>query len=173
MGWGVEAILAVARAVASWPGAALPVAPMPAWGLAVTAFGMLWLCLWRTGWRGLGVPAVALGLAAGVFERPPDLLVSADARVIALRVGGTGGSGTAEAFVQRLAGGSAFTRDAMLRRWGLEGGAGAAAARSFPAEGEAAGGAVACTAEACVLRRMRPALTLRASAASPMSANSS
>lgn len=145
MGWGVEAVLAVAREVASWPGAAWPMAPMPGWGLAVTSFGMVWLCLWRTGWRVLGVPAIALGLAAGAFERPPDLLVSADARLIALRVAEGGG----EIFLQRLSGGSAFTRDAMLRAWGGEGGA---EAQPFPESGEAAGGAIRCTPAACVLR---------------------
>ncbi|MBW8269332.1 ComEC/Rec2 family competence protein [Caldovatus aquaticus] len=145
MGWGVEAILAVARTVASWPGAALALPPLPAWGLAATAFGMVWLCLWRTGWRALGVPAIVLGLSSGAFERPPDLLVSADARLIALRVAGDGGG----AFVQRLAGGSAFTRDAMLRAWGVEGGA---QAQPFPESGEAAGGAIRCTPAACLLR---------------------
>ena len=34
MGWGCEAMLAVAREVASWPGAAPARAPIPAWGLA-------------------------------------------------------------------------------------------------------------------------------------------
>jgi len=144
MGWGVEAVLAVARAVASWPGAALVVAPMPGWGLAVTTFGMAWLCLWRTGWRALGVPLIVLGLASGMFERRPDLLVSADARLIALHVADGG-----ETFLQRLSGGSAFMRDAMLRAWGVEPGD----AQPFPeAGGTAGGGAVHCTAVACTLR---------------------
>ncbi|GGG22850.1 competence protein ComEC [Caldovatus sediminis] len=143
MGWGVEAILAVAREVASWPGAARPMAPMPAWGLAVTAFGMAWLCLWRTGWRALGVPVIALGLAAGAFERRPDLLVSADARLIALHLADRG-----ETFLERVPGGSAFMRDAMLRGWGMA----PETAQRFPMAGDAADGAVRCTPVACMLR---------------------
>ena len=64
MGWGVDAILAVARHVAAWPGAALLAPPIPAWGLAACSFGMLWLCLWRTGWRLAGLPLILLASAA-------------------------------------------------------------------------------------------------------------
>ncbi len=45
MGWGCEAVLAVARLVAAWPGAALPMRPIPAGGLLVASFGFLLLCL--------------------------------------------------------------------------------------------------------------------------------
>jgi competence protein ComEC len=130
----------VARSVAAWPGAAQAAAPMPAWGLAVTAFGMLWLCLWRTGWRILGVPVIALGLGSAALVPAPDILVSGDARIIALRTEAAG------VFVQRLLGGSGFTRETMLRGWAETAGA------PFPREGEAAGGAVACTPVACTLR---------------------
>ena len=56
--------------------------PIPAWGLAITAFGLLWLCLWRSGLRLLGVPLLVLGMASGAWQSPPDILVSADARLI-------------------------------------------------------------------------------------------
>ena len=42
MGWGVEGILAVARWGRRLAGAALTVPPIPAWGLGLCAFGMLW-----------------------------------------------------------------------------------------------------------------------------------
>ena len=113
MGWGVEAVLAVARGVAAWPGAALPVPPITAAGLCVTAFGMAWLCLWRSRWRLLGVPVIVAGFAAGLGQRPPDMLVSADARLIALRTG-------EGLLLQRLPGASNLTRDAWLRLYGRE-----------------------------------------------------
>lgn len=139
MGWGCEAVLAVAREVASWPGAATGARPIPPWGLAVFAFGMLWLCLWRARWRWLGVPAMALGLASPALHRPPDLLVSGDARLIGFAAGG-------ELWLQRQSGASALTRDQWLRAHGV------AAARPFPEGGEAAGSLVACGAGACTLR---------------------
>ncbi|GGC48332.1 hypothetical protein GCM10011504_28490 [Siccirubricoccus deserti] len=137
MGWGVEAILAVARWVAAWPGAAVAAQPIPTWGLAVTAFGMLWLCLWRTGWRGFGLPLILLGLASGQWHRPPDILVSGDGRLIAFRADET-------MFLQRLSGASNFTRDSWLRLFGIP------EAQALPREGAA--GSITCTPGACSLR---------------------
>jgi len=62
MGWGVDAILWVARTTASWPAATFDVPHMPAWGLAVSAFGIAWLGLWRSPLRLVGVPVIAVGL---------------------------------------------------------------------------------------------------------------
>lgn len=111
MGWGVEVVLWVARTVASWPGAALLARPMPAWALAMTSFGMIWLCLWRSRWRCLGLPLIATGLCASFWTAPPDVLVSADARLIAFRTDGA-------VVLHRASGASNFIRDSWLRGWG-------------------------------------------------------
>lgn len=139
MGWGVEGILSVARWVAGWPGAALLVPPIPAWGLGVCSLGMLWLCLWRSRLRLLGLPLIAAGLASGAWERPPDVLISGDGRLIALRAGG-------ELFLQRLSGASNLTRDTWLRLYGK------AEAQVLPPEGSLAEGAILCRPGACILR---------------------
>ncbi|UFN50816.1 ComEC family competence protein [Roseomonas sp. OT10] len=139
MGWGVEAVLWVAGQVASWPGAVAATPPIPAWGLAVLALGLCWLCLWRGGVRWLGVPLLAAGLASGLAADPPDLLVSQDGRLIALR--------TAEGvWLERASGASSFTRDSWLRAWG-EG-----EAERLPPEGDLAGGAIRCASTGCVFR---------------------
>jgi competence protein ComEC len=139
MGWGIAAILAIAHEVASWPGAAVAMAPIPAWSLAVVAAGMVWLCLWRGVGRWLGAVLLVAGLAAGVaLHRPPDMLVSADGRLIAARVGEA-------VLMQRTAGASGLTRDSWLRVWG------GGAAQPWPVRGEAASGAVSCTEGACRL----------------------
>lgn len=140
MGWGILGMLAVARWVAAWPGAAFTVAPIPAWSLALVTAGILLLCLLRGRTRLLGLALATGGMAAGLLlARPPDLLVSADGRLIAARLDGT-------VHLQRLSGASALTRDSWLRLWG------AAAAERFPERGEAAAGALACTPGACLLR---------------------
>jgi competence protein ComEC len=139
MGWGVEAILAVARWVAGWPGAAMAVPPIPAWGLGLCAFGMLWLCLWGTGWRLLGVPLVIAGLVSDAWQRPPDILVAADARLIGLRVG----EGLA---IQRLPGASALTRESWLRLFGMT------EAAALPLTGELADSGIVCAPGACSFR---------------------
>ncbi len=140
MGAGVQAILAVAALVAGWPGAAPALPPLPGWSIGLASLGFLWLCLWRGAVRWPGAALAAAGLAAGVMQPAPDLLVSADARLVAFRT-------QAGIFLHRLPGASGFTRDAMLRELG------AAEAHPLPDWGEVAGGAILCTPAAC---RFRP-----------------
>jgi competence protein ComEC len=86
MARGIEAMLAVSDWVAHLPGAEVAAPPVTPAGLLLIAAGMLWLCLWRLRWRLLGVPAIGLGLLLGpLLHDPPDVLVSADARVVAVR----------------------------------------------------------------------------------------
>ncbi len=152
MGWGIDAVLWVARTVSSWPAAVLAVPHMPGWGLLLVSLGIAWLGLWRTRVRLAGIAAIAAGLFSMALDRPPDLLVSADARLIAVR--------TADGvFVQKLSGASRFTLDAWLQLWAE------AAALPMPASGAAADGAVACTAAACTLRPRGSAASLLRSAA--------
>lgn len=140
MGLGIGAILAVAHEVAAWPGAALALAPIPAWSLAIVTAGMLLLCLLRGRWRLLGVPVLAGGLLAGLaLHRAPDLLISADGRLIAARVGES-------VFLQRLPGASSLARESWQRLWAER------AAEPWPREGMAAAGRVVCTPGACTLR---------------------
>ncbi len=146
MQWGVEATLWVARFVADWPGASLVARPLPGWGLAMVSFGMLWLCLWRSGWRSWGLPLMALGLLSGSLVRAPDLLVSADARMIALRT-------PAGVHWQQLSGGNALTREMWLRLWAAPAGA------ALPREGGADG--VDCRPGACVLQAAPQVVLLR------------
>ena len=139
MGWGVQAILWVARTTAALPAATFDVPHMPPWGLAATALGIAWLGLWRSPMRLLGVLAIALGLASPLLVRPPDLMVSADARLIAVRAHG-------EVFLQQTSGASRFTRESWLQYWA------AATSRAIPSDGAASGGAISCKTDACMLR---------------------
>lgn len=139
MGWGVEAILWVAHTTASWPAAVLPVPHAPAWGLALVGLGMAWLGLWRGRIRHAGIVLLAVGLLSPLLARPADLLVSDDARLIAVRTG-------AGVFLQQASGASRFTRDDWTDYWA------AGAPQPMPTLGGAAGGAVACEDTGCVLR---------------------
>ncbi len=139
MGWGAEAILFVARTTAAWPAATFDVPHMPPWGLAVTGFGIAWLGLWRSRLRLAGMLVIAVGLLSPLLVRPADLLVSADARLIGVRVHGA-------VYLQSVSGASRFTRDAWLQYWASGPPVG------LPAEGDAADGAVTCKTDACMLR---------------------
>ncbi len=85
MGWGLEAVIAVAKQVAGWPSAVAMLPAMPGWGLIAASLGGLWLTLWRGRWRFAGVPVVLLGLGAGLLVRTPDILVSEDGRLLAVK----------------------------------------------------------------------------------------
>ncbi len=139
MGWGVDGVLATARIVAAWPGAASGARPLPPWGLVLFLLGLCWLCLWGRRWRLLGVPMIVFGVSSAALHRPPDLLVSGDARLIGVVAEGG-------LWLQRLPGASAFVRDQWLRAQGL------AQAEPLPVSGEAARGAIRCDAAACLVR---------------------
>ena len=149
MGWGIDAVLWVARGVSAWPSATVAVPHMPEWGLAILALGLAWLGLWRSRLRLAGIAAIALGLASPALVRPPDLLVSADARLIALRTGEGG-------FVQSKSG-AKFTESAWQQYWATP-----EFAPMPRGAGSAAGGAISCTDIACTLRPRadRPAILL-------------
>ncbi|MCZ6861887.1 MAG: ComEC/Rec2 family competence protein [Alphaproteobacteria bacterium] len=85
MGWGIEAVIAVAKQVAGWPSAVAMLPAMPDWGLVAASLGGLWLTLWRGRWRLAGVPLVLLGLATGLMSRTPDILISEDGRLLAVK----------------------------------------------------------------------------------------
>lgn len=84
MGWGVEAISAIARWVAGWPGAVALVPAFPPATLALAALGGLWLCLWRGAWRWWGAAAIAAGFALGPLS-PPDALIDGEGKLFAVR----------------------------------------------------------------------------------------
>jgi competence protein ComEC len=104
MGWGIEAILWIGRTVSAWPAATMAVPHMPAWGLCVFSIGLAWLGLWRSRMRLAGVPVMLLGLLSPIAASPPDILISSEARLIAVRDG--------RYYLQSRSGASRFTRDA-------------------------------------------------------------
>ena len=81
-------LLWLAHVVADAPGAvaALPAMPVGAFGLMVA--GGLWLALWRTRWRRWGMVPLALGAGWALVTPAPDLLVTGDARHLAIRTDG-------------------------------------------------------------------------------------
>lgn len=137
MALGIRGVLAVAREVASWPGAAPRLPAMPGWGVVLCGLGLCWLCLWRTGLRLLGVLPLALGLASPWLVRPPEVLVSADARLIAIRAEGA-------LHLQRLPGANRSVAAIWQER------AGGLPLRPLPPEGHPAAG-ITCRPGACAI----------------------
>lgn len=139
LGWGCDLIVMIGREVAGWNGAVALFPAMPVWGLVVTSLGGLWLCLWQTRWRVAGLPIVLLGLSSIALERSPDILISGDAKLLAVR----GSGGLLEVSAQRS---SKLTRETWLRRAGQD------QAEPWPSAGASADGALTCDPLGCIYR---------------------
>lgn len=81
MGWGIEAILAVAATVSDWPHAATTVGALPDWAPAVAVAGGLWLVIWRRRWRFLGLLPVLVAIFSAWAVPVPTAIVSETGRL--------------------------------------------------------------------------------------------
>lgn len=111
MGWGVEGVIAAAKAVQALPGAAVAFPAMPSWSLCAIVLGGLWLCLWRRTWRALGAVPVVAGLAGAPLVETPDILIGETGKMVAVRQ-----ADGALAFAARPRG---FVAETWLRRSGV------------------------------------------------------
>ncbi|HZS83732.1 MAG TPA: ComEC/Rec2 family competence protein [Stellaceae bacterium] len=150
MSWGIDAIIAIARGVTSWPGAVIVLPAMPLSGLLLVTAGGLWLTIWQRRWRLAGFIPIAAGLAAIAFVTPPDLLVSGDARLIAARA--ADGSYMLSGRPERID----------VETWTRRGASGPAA--PFPELGTSADGTLACDDLRCFYRAKGRSVALPRSA---------
>lgn len=89
MSWGLTCVRILAKAVANFPAASLPVGLLPAWSLAIVLSGLCVLCLWKGRGRLLGLPLMGCAVAAGLLMPRPDVLLAPDGRFVAVREGGS------------------------------------------------------------------------------------
>ena len=85
-GWALQRLIDLADMTAAMPGAVIIASAVPGPAFALGAAGGLWLALWRTPARWLGLAGVAAGAALALASPPPDLLVGGDGRQMALRL---------------------------------------------------------------------------------------
>ena len=85
MGIGISGMMDVSRLVAAFQGSTRYVETFGFVALLVMSLGLLFLCLWRSQIRWLGVPLVFGGLWLAQQDRPPDLAIDARARSMAVR----------------------------------------------------------------------------------------
>jgi competence protein ComEC len=94
-GWGAKAIVWLAHVFATGPGASVSMTSAPQIALVISAFGILFACLWRGRLRLIGI---MLSLAVAVWPRPAlpiawiasdggDAAVSVNGQVVALKPG--------------------------------------------------------------------------------------
>ncbi len=84
MGQGVALLDAIAREVATWPGAQVHIPPMAAGAMVAAAVGVIFMCLWKGRLRWLGLVPVAVAMIQPFLTPTPDLLVDDSGRVVAV-----------------------------------------------------------------------------------------
>jgi competence protein ComEC len=88
-GRSIEALLGLAHKVASARGAVVFMPSMPTWAFGLMVGGGIWLCLWNTRLRLLGLAPIAIGAIAAALSPSPDLLVTGDGMHVAVIDAGT------------------------------------------------------------------------------------
>lgn len=84
-GKSLSLLLWIAHVVGDAPGAQAALSSMPWGAYALMIAGGLWITLWRTRMRRLGVLPLAIGALWAVLTPPPDILVTGDGRHVAIR----------------------------------------------------------------------------------------
>lgn len=84
--WALDLLIAVAREVAGWEGAVMRWRSLGGSAFSLIMLGLVWLCLWRTRLRRAGLGLVAAGLGLATMTPTPDLYVSADGRLMAVKL---------------------------------------------------------------------------------------
>ncbi len=85
MGLGIAAMVWIGKWVANWPGAVIVLPQISGAALVLIVLGLLWLCLWQTRTRALGLVIAACGLALAPPSTRPDVLIDRDGETAALR----------------------------------------------------------------------------------------
>lgn len=85
MALGIDAMTATAYWVAGLPGAVGYIAQIPQTSFALMIAGGLWLTLWQTRWRALGLAAVGGGILLAGGGARPDVLAGRGGDLVAVR----------------------------------------------------------------------------------------
>lgn len=85
---GLHILIGLSDRVAALPGAVTMLPEVPLGAFALVSYGGLWLMLWRTRARFMGLVPVGIGLAWAIMMPTPDLLITGDGRHMLLHTQG-------------------------------------------------------------------------------------
>ncbi len=109
--WGIEGMLAIAHHIAALPYASIYVPSYTISGLVLSVLGLLLLVGLRTRFALMGVAFLALGACSMLLTKTPHVLISDDAKQIAVRDAG-------ENWVMIKGGPNSFTTQAWMKKLG-------------------------------------------------------
>jgi len=99
VGWGkplwwacgasIDGLLRLAHTVSSSTGAVALMPSMPPWAFGLMMAGGVWICLWNTRLRLVGLIPFAIGAAGAALAPSPDLLITGDGMHLAVVDNGT------------------------------------------------------------------------------------
>jgi competence protein ComEC len=82
---GISFVVWVANYFAALPYANSTIPAINDWQLLLLSLGFLWLALWKTKWRLLGVGIVAIAILGAFFNKTPDVIINGDATIFAVK----------------------------------------------------------------------------------------
>ncbi len=115
MGWGIDALLWVAKTTAALPYAQVSIPAIPTSSLIIMTLGGLMICFIRSNWRYSGAGLISLALILSLTTPKPDILILPDGKLSALY---NQNNNTIAMSQLRH---SSYVRDNWVRRWGEEG----------------------------------------------------
>ena len=81
---GIETLIWIAQYVSALPGAVSSLPNMPNWAYALMVIGGLWVVIFQTKWRALGLFPFAIGFTAMIMAPRPDMLITGDGKHVAM-----------------------------------------------------------------------------------------
>lgn len=82
---GIDFILWVANYVSGLPYANSAVPAINDWQLLLMVLGFLWLALWKTNLRLIGIVLVIIAILGAIFNKTPDVIINSDATLFAVK----------------------------------------------------------------------------------------
>ena len=83
-GWAIDRLLGLAHWVSGLEGAVASLPTMSRFHFAAMILGGLWLCLWTSRVRWLGLVPLVIGASGAALTQTPDILVTGDGRHLAI-----------------------------------------------------------------------------------------
>lgn len=139
-GFGIEKMLDVARFTGGFDSSLVYFKAWPVEALAVMTFGGLMLALWSGWWRFSGIAILFVGIAMAVCAPVPDILVSDDGKLFAIR--------SEKGLYLSTGRGGKFVAENWAHLAGTQEPAGV-----WPAQGRAADIDLACDTQSCIYNK--------------------